>query len=79
MLVEARILSNLDLIALEALVTCWSQCKRFETEGREIPASYFGQMKSLLAEFGLTPSTRNRIVKGKSEPTNKFENNGRKP
>ena len=54
---HARIISEADYVALEVLATLYAAWRQNTGDYKLI-----GQMRSMLAEFGFTPSSRTRII-----------------
>ena len=72
-LVASKVLQTVDLYSLEQLCVAW-QCFRKKTKaGMEATAAENQALKSLLAEFGMTPASRRRVVAGDTaKKGNKF-------
>lgn len=79
-LVAAGVLQVVDLFALEQLCYAWSRFRKKAKAGMDVTASEDNALKALLADFGLTPAARRRVVSNLVEapPANRFARHGRK-
>ncbi len=80
-LVACGVLQVVDLYALEQLCYCWQQHRQKAKAGMPVTASEDNALKGLLAEFGLTPSARRRVVANLKEPppANRFAQHAKRP
>lgn len=80
-LVGCGVLQSVDLSALEQLCYCWQIFRQKARAGMEVTASEHNALKGLLAEFGLTPAARRRVVANHAEApaANRFAGHGKRP
>lgn len=80
-LVACGVLQVVDLYALEQLAYAWQRFRKKSKASMEITASEDNALKALLAEFGLTPAARRRVVSNLVEPpaANRFAAHGKRP
>ena len=72
-LVAAKVLQTVDLYSLEQLCVAWQCFRKKAKAGMESTAAENQALKSLLAEFGMTPASRRRVVAGDTvKKGNKF-------
>ena len=78
-LVASRVLQVVDLYALEQLCCSWQRFRAKMKAGMEPTAAEDNAMKSLFAEFGMTPASRAKVTSSSDKkPANKFANNGQR-
>jgi len=78
-LVASKVLQVVDLYALEQLCCSWQRFRAKMKAGMEPSAAEDNAMKSLFAEFGMTPASRCKVTStGDKKPANKFATNGKR-
>lgn len=78
-LVASKVLQVVDLYALEQLCCSWQRFRAKMKAGMEPTAAEDNAMKSLFAEFGMTPASRAKVTSSSDKkPANKFANNGQR-
>ncbi|MHB8120583.1 MAG: hypothetical protein ACYDG4_00385 [Desulfuromonadaceae bacterium] len=76
-LVACKVLQVVDLYILEQLCFSWQRFRQKAKAGADITAAENNAMKSLFAEFGMTPASRGKVAaSSENKPANRFANNG---
>ncbi len=78
-----RLLTVVDLYALQQLCYCWQRHVAKQRAGMDITASEDNALKGLYAEFGITPRARQAVagkqIREDEKPQNPFGQVGKKP
>ena len=76
-LVASKVLQTVDLYILEQTCYAWQKFRQKAKAGADITAAENNAMKSLFAEFGMTPASRGKVASSpENKPANRFANNG---
>lgn len=73
-LTESGVLGENDFMALAAYCELFSE---FKENPQEFPSSKMTQLRLLMADFGLTPSSRGSVGGQSKKQGNKFTGNGK--
>lgn len=77
-LIPLRVLQDVDLYVLEQLCYTWQRFRAAARAGDDISAADNANLRTLFAEFGMTPASRRKVAVPTDKPTgNKFANNGK--
>lgn len=73
-----------DVFALELLCINWQQVQNLKRIQQDVPTSLTNTLASMFAQFGVTPSSRQRIAKRLADapppaPKNPFSGHGKRP
>lgn len=74
-----RVLSGVDLGALELLCHAYGQLRQAVMAGTNWNAAAMREYRLLASEFGLTPASRARVKAGSRDGQNEFTKHGQKP
>lgn len=78
-LVACKVLQVVDLYVLEQLCFLWQRFRQKAKAEADITAAENNAMKSLFAEFGMTPASRGKVTPSpENKSANRFASNGRK-
>lgn len=78
-LVASKVLQVVDLYVLEQLCYSWQRFRQKARAAIDLTAAEDNAMKSLFAEFGMTPASRCKVTStGDKKPANKFATNGKR-
>lgn len=82
-LLANRLLTVVDLYALQQLCYCWQRHVTKQRAGMDITAAEDNALKGLYAEFGITPRARQAVagkqIREEDKPSNPFGQVGKKP